>query len=335
MMARWKRPLYGVGAVPPSEAQRRCVFFVCANRDGVLTPVGTCFLVSLPIEGGVARYFVTAGHIVRGEAPRWIRFRRADGGTHDELAEEWVTLPPGSDGVPEVDIAATPCEFDPGDEYIMFWQEEEYFSDKWPPGVTVDLGARAYFMGLLADVPHMADRAIPMMRAAAVGALNTEDVPVRDRYGDGTEYTRREPCAHLIDTYSRSGFSGAPVYVEHQLVVLANPAAGQLFVEQSGFTALFGVLVGHFGSPGDNAGVAVVVPIEAVRQLLNQPKLVEWREGKAVEMKENQEERLDESAAQLDSLPESESEFERFERLTGKLVRVPKKELDEKRREDG
>src|SRR5437588_1732092 len=114
-------------------------FFVCANRDGVLTPVGTTFLVGLLGEHGAwFTYFVTANHVVRDGTPRWIRMRRRDGGIDDvDVLEDWVPHP-------TADIAAIPCGLD-FNTYVANWQSEEHFCDKWPPGAPMNLGAPAYF----------------------------------------------------------------------------------------------------------------------------------------------------------------------------------------------
>jgi hypothetical protein len=145
----------------------------------------------------------------------------------------------------------------------------------FPPGAVINLGKRAYFMGLLSQIETLADRVVPMMRAAVVGATNVENVPVRRRYG-GIEYDAAEPRAHLIDTYPRSGFSGSPVYIEHPYVNM-QPASADgepaLAVQLTSLSAMFGVLVRHFGSQRDNAGVAIVIPLDALRKLLDDPRL--------------------------------------------------------------
>jgi hypothetical protein len=262
--------------MPPSENQQRCVMFVCAERNGKPTPVGTAFLVGIPGgPGGWFKYFVTAGHVVRDRSPRWIRFRRRDGALPvDRLVGGWVLHP-------AADIAAAPCEFDTT-EYIANFQEETFFSDKYPADPTINLGERAYFIGLLSDVNTMAERAIPMVRAAAVGAMNVENVPKR-YFMQGVEYYEIEPKAHLIDTYSRSGFSGSPVYVDHPIVnvwpVTAEGGQPGMASEVTSFSALLGVLVAHFGSERDNAGVAIVVPIDVLRDLLDDPDLADSRNG--------------------------------------------------------
>ena len=238
--------------------------FVCAERDGVKTPVGTAFIVGVPgTNGAVMKYFVTANHVVQDGTERWIRFRRHDGGPpEDEAVGGWVPHP-------RADVAMAPCNI-ATEHYIANWQEEEYFCDKFPPGAVINLGERAYFIGLLAEVESMAERAVPMMRAAIIGAMYAENVPMRFRLPGGGDHTHIEPRVHLVDTYSRSGFSGSPVYVDHPYVNM-QPAGGVAVAVQLTelFLALFGVLVGHFGTKGDNAGVGIVVPVDAIRDLLD------------------------------------------------------------------
>jgi hypothetical protein len=248
--------------------------FVCAERDRKPAPVGTAFLVGIP--GGPEiwfKYFVTAGHVVRDGSPRWIRFRRPNGAPPvDVPVSGWILHP-------TADIAAAPCDFDTTG-YIANVQEEQYFSDKHPADPTINLGERAYFIGLLSDVDTMAERAIPMVRAAAVGAMNVENVPKRYLM-QGMRYDEIEPKAHLIDTYSRSGFSGSPVYVDHPYVnvwpVIGEGGQPGIASQVSSYSALLGVLVAHFGSERDNAGVAIVVPVDILRELLDDPDLADAR----------------------------------------------------------
>jgi hypothetical protein len=178
------------GPMPPSENQQRCVMFVCAKRSGdddEPSPVGTAFLVGVPDgQAGWHKYFVTAAHVVRGDSPRWIRLRRWDGGTPENVdVGEWVFHP-------TADLAATPCDFDT-DEYIANYQEEEFFCDRFPPGAIVNMGERAYFMGLLSEIETLADSAVPMMRAAVVGAMNVENNATRLEAGHRMA-TRSDRC---------------------------------------------------------------------------------------------------------------------------------------------
>jgi len=289
-MPRWRRQIFGVGAVPPSEPQQQCVVFVCGkNPDGQIVPVGTAFLIGVPDGlGAWDTFFVTAAHVVRGGDPRWIRVRRRDGGEpEDKQTDEWFLHP-------ESDVALTPCGFETSG-YIANFQEEAFFADKHPPGVTVQVGAPVYFMGLLSNVEDLSKRAIPMMRPGNVGALDVENIQVLDKRQGFSTYVHAEPMSHLIDCNARRGFSGAPVYVEYPVVNVslqtAQPAP-TLRLESSiqSITALLGVLVGHLNDDGDNAGVAIVVPIKALRDLLEDPRVEDWRQNKMAARARNKDE---------------------------------------------
>jgi len=147
MMRVWRRPLYGVGAVPPTESQRNCVAFVCAERNGSRTPVGTAFLISVGEGPRLFRYFVTARHVVEDGNPKWIRFRGANGAPPvDKSVDRWVSHSTS-------DIAIAPCDLDLGAEkLIAFWQEDKFFCDVFPPGRQIEPGADAYFIGLLSEI---------------------------------------------------------------------------------------------------------------------------------------------------------------------------------------
>lgn len=294
-MARWLPPLRGT--VPPSEQQQRCVIFICAEIEGAVQPIGTGFLVSVPtVVNGVATYFVTAKHVVDHGQPTYVRLRRWDGGKpeHKKLGD-WVMHP-------TADVAMVPCDF-VRDEYIANHQEEAFWADKHPPGLVPSLGQAAHFVGLLGDVPTLAERAVPMLRAASIGALYVDDVPVRYRAAldDAKTITSYEPQAHLIDTYSRSGFSGSPVYVDYPYVMV-QPVPDGMATQMTSFTALLGVLIGHFGRGDQNTGVAIVVPINALRELLADERLIEWRDRETTRMQQRREDELRANAAELDSL---------------------------------
>jgi hypothetical protein len=296
-MTRWRKPLYGTGAVPPPESQQRCVAFVCAEFGGERKPIGTAFVVGVPGEhpGEWVRYFVTAAHVVRDGKPKWIRLRRWDGAPADDVPMgEWVRHPTS-------DIAATLCEV-PGNEYILNYQEEKYFADVHPPDRRPQAGDAAYFMGLLGHIEALGTRGVPMLRAACIGALYVDDVPITDG-PEGYTYTRKEPVAHLIDCYSRAGFSGGPVYVDYrtsQVIITEQGSVVRAGVES--YSALLGVMIGHFGGGENNAGVAIVVPIDALRELLEHDRLVEWRKAEAARFKQRREAVEAENAAVLDSV---------------------------------
>lgn len=291
------------------------VMFVCKEDiDGQREPCGTAFLVSVPGQDvGVWRYFVTAGHVIAGEAPTWVRLRRRDGGPPVDLpVPEWTQHS-------TADVAVASCDIDLR-EVVAEHLREELFVDKW--AYQLARGDGAEFVGLLSAVETMRKRAIPMIRSGRIGALYQQDVPMWTG-----QYTRTEKCAHLLDCHSVGGFSGSPCFVEKPMIDSQTLGAPVI----SSWVALLGLVIGHFA--GDNAGIAVIVPVEAVRELLDLEVFVEDRKRKEVLARDRRERVRSRDAAVLDSA-DDRLEFDRFHELTRKLVNVPKKELDEKRREE-
>lgn len=315
MRGVWRGPLRAVGDyVALTDFHTDAVMFVCKEDiDGHREAGGTAFLVSVPGEDvGVWRYFVTAGHNVEDKKPTWVRLRQRDGGPPVDLpVPKWKLHP-------TADVAVAPCDSDLRD-FIAEHIREELFVDKW--AYQLSRGDEAVFAGLLAAVETMRKRAIPMVRNGRIGALYQQDVPMWTG-----QYTRTEKCAHLLDCYSVGGFSGSPCFAEKPMI--RQTPEGPVI---SSWIALLGLVIGHFA--GDNAGIAVVVPVEAVRELLDMKVFVEDRKQKEVLAKERRELEQSKDAAVLGSA-DHDSELERFEDLTRKLVNVPKKELDEKRKDE-
>jgi hypothetical protein len=257
--------------------------------------------------------------VVMDGKPTWARIpsRHPDEPPRDEqVKEEWLPHPTS-------DVALVPFDSLTSD-LLAHAAWESLLIDKRRAEIEPKRGDIIYFIGLLTDAPHMAERCIPMVRSGRIGALYQEHVPMV--YGPSWNLTQRiEPVAHLIDTFSRAGFSGSPCFVE-QLIVIPDERTG-------GYTtgsklALLGVVVGHFGSPGNNEGVAIVVPAEAVRELLDDEGMVRMRSEKDDAAKARREAKVWENAAHGDSA-EAESEYERFQDLTRKLVNTPKPKDDE------
>lgn len=321
--------------MPLGDVYPDSVVFICEDRRGSQTPIGTGFIVSVPYGELNFRYIVTARHVVEHERPTTARLRRRDDAAPDEVAiPEWFEHR-------TADVALAPFDIDTSSHRVEFIGSHA-FADKWSErsNVLVQPGDPVFLIGLLSDLRSMAARAIPMVRSGRVGALYQSDIPVHQG-----KMRRREPSAHLIDAHSRAGFSGAPCVVEHLSISVPDATVFPYLI-------LLGVVVGHFDSyvdvlpkqedegdhetdfrVRDNQGVAIVVPIEAVRDVLALEVLVEDRKHKQARVKAGLEKEDAESAATLDSVA-GVSEFDRFENLTRKLVNVSKKELDEKRKDE-
>jgi len=78
-----------------------------------------------------------------------------------------------------------------------------------------------------------------------------------------------------------------------------------------------------------NVGMAGVIPAWKITELLHDPRVVPERDAAEAELA-----KAGDAGADLDTLADTTpEEFDRFEALTDRLLRVPKKELDEKLRE--
>jgi hypothetical protein len=150
----------------------------------------------------------------------------------------------------------------------------------------------------------------------------------------------------LIECRSVSGYSGSPIFVYR---VQTTVAAGLVAIgsERGGKAALprlLGLDWGNLDRVGHNdyaidwaesdadasfprrSGMMVAVPAWRLAGLLDSKDVQDVKRKEEVEAKEATE------GVNLDFEP---SEFDQFESLARKLVTVPKKELDEKRKDEG
>jgi len=227
----------------------------------------------------------------------------------------------------------------PAPDAIATYAEWKYFSDSWTRihDSEIVVGDQIYFIGLLTNVPSMLDQSIPMVRSGRIGALYQDDIPMRDGL-----VVKDEPIAHLIDTYSRAGFSGAPCFVE-QAMIIQNPGEGPRI---GSWVGLLGVVVGHFNGKApvwhtadpdidtgflaaSNEGVAVVVPVEILRQVLMHDDFVGERRVESQAIVAAKEAEIHSAAAVMDAVPIEGSSIERTADLAADLFKVPKDEADE------
>lgn len=130
----------------------------------------------------------------------------------------------------------------------------------------------------------MGEQNIPMVRTGSVGALYQDNIPMRL-----PDETLLKVHGHLIDCQSFGGFSGSPCFVRY---LSGSEEYGEMkFVVPVESTLLLGMVGGHFdlqasvGLPEGTgnlkvpvaAGVAVVYPAEAIREVLDVEELAKER----------------------------------------------------------
>lgn len=231
---------------------------------------GTGFLATIPsVDAHLGfTYIVTAAHVVRPLSSTFIKLLRRDGTVADLPVPRWV-------------FHATE------DIAIGAFQKDDLDYDHYYVAVKDFVGADAgkgepspgddvFFAGLLAQVPSMGAKNIPMVRKGSIGALDQDGIPMRM---PGDTFIRTH--GHLIDCQSFGGFSGSPCFVRYVSGIEKTPNMGLTTEIRS--TLLLGMVGGHFDQRFSVAlpdqegkvdipiasGVAVVYPAEAIRETLD------------------------------------------------------------------
>jgi hypothetical protein len=245
----------------------KTVAFVCIKCvDGTMVPKGTAFFVGERKSFKFCMYVVTAKHILDE-----IRLKTA-------LDEVYVTYN-GPSGKEETKISLSQWVFHPGHslekvdvavarfkskapftnpEHVLCWMMENLITISAVKRIGIGVGYEVGLAGLF--VHHQGlNRNIPIVRSGNIAAMPEE--PVSTRIGPIT--------ALLVEIRSVGGLSGSPVFTE--------TAEG---------VWLIGLVHGHFGQRASdldisvedsnpsfqeesiNAGIAIVVPADRIRETL-------------------------------------------------------------------
>lgn len=246
--------------MPLSEDFVRIAVFLLDRERG--EPTGTGFLIVMTDDEIIHTYLVTAKHVVDSYPHTFMRFRTVHGDIHDVPLKQWAFHA-------TEDVAAQEVFFDelePEPLYNAYPLDDAI--DKSPmPVADRLLGERVFFVGLLERVrAAMGISMIPMVRAGTVGALWQERIPLTGG---------RTVTAHLIDGRSLGGFSGAPCFVQAVGLTADEENIGSLKPIEA--TRLLGMVIAHYDDwekeSGKatlqlNTGIAIVLPIERLRELI-------------------------------------------------------------------
>lgn len=290
-----------------SEGIRKCVSFLLLERVGKdnitrRTPVGTAFFVVYGItDTSWARYVVTAGHVVQAAhnsgGKLYLRLNRRDGGTYDlplPDAEDWTFNLRSDVAVWHPNVATPECDITqigPG-----LWGTPEWVAEN-----RISEGDETFFCGLFVAHPG-GERNLPVVRFGNIALMPHEKVSV-----EVERKTYRDIDAYLIEARSWGGSSGSPAFVHLSPMrypgTILMPDLGDI----TGMTSaeiderhqelkpvrLLGLVQGHMrvderADSGEetfdtarvraNAGIAVVVPMQAIIETLEDEKLMDERE---------------------------------------------------------
>jgi hypothetical protein len=264
-----------------AERFRQAVALLCvdvpdANGHRRRTPAGTVFFVGVPVtEHECQVYMVTARHVVVAAqhfGNLWLRVN---------LKPEAVA--PGEAGFGDIDItsfpwnehsetdvaAATIGTVPPEVEWAFLFHHDIARID-YLTRHDIGVGDEVFFPGLFSPLPGRG-RFQPIVRFGRIAMMPDEKVVVR--------ISPREPVevdAYLIEAHAWGGHSGSPVFVHGRG---GEPGNGRERGEPT--PALIGLVSGHVPvrtrplrdsldstAESDNAGIAVVIPGQAILDLL-------------------------------------------------------------------
>jgi len=338
---------------------RKCVAYLTVDvvdEDTgltVRTPAGTAFLVSVPVEDiAFVVYAVTARHVIDASRPYgqlFMRLNMPSAGFMDAEAppqDEWTMHP--STAVAAVPVAVPGLQaFD-----VKVLPVDMLVTDESVTKQNIGEGDEVSFIGLFTAHPG-ASRSEPVVRFGHIACMPYEPVPIKM---DPAPNAARVPVrAYLDEVAAWGGQSGSPalLYFAPDRV----PGTITLGGLTGGGFGLLGLVHGHYfhrqtlsirsgetigeGDLDFNLGISVVIPAQDILSVLNSEEFMEQRRKAAEEFRKSAGGEPSPSSDPPPNAPSADSplggtsEFQRFEDLTSKLVRVPKKELDEKRKDEG
>jgi len=324
----------------------KCVCYVEVREGSEWRLNGTAFLVGLPLTGvsravegePMAVYAVTAKHVLHHggqtldeDDPWWyddarlVLNSRSGGVEYLPVRPElWAPHPASDTAVVRIDI---PPAID-----FMLWPAESYVNTEFFAKHELTPGEEVIVTGLLWAHPGE-PQITPIVRVGHVASFPIDRVNL-DTGPEG---------AVLIEVLSFGGLSGSPAFLHLGDFRRENHGRGDLLTLDgptgpTGGNWLLGIVQGGFEehptnpeSARRNVGITSVIPAARIDELLHSEQLAEERQ----EIVDRKNESAPKTRRASVSVGKDEpTEFGRFEDLTGDLLKVPKKELDDKLRED-
>ena len=256
---------------------RKCVVFVGEElKQGGHRLCGTAFFVAVDIEGTdlVASYCVTAKHTLKGIEENsgykvLLSLNLAEGGRAWVATKisDWLFHPDDE----LVDVAV--CPFNLGgqfDHLVLPWSMA--LDDKRIREDSIGIGDELFLVGLFNQHSGSA-RNIPILRVGNIAAMPEEPI-ISGRW---------VMDAYLVEARSIGGLSGSPVFVN---LGTSRVVKGQIKTAPTPVFYLLGLMHGHWDKPDYdlygisedsstkrervNMGIAIVVPVQKILEVLNQ-----------------------------------------------------------------
>lgn len=278
----------------PQEVQQAVGFLFMHKRHPI--PMGTAFFISCRYEDDtpIAHYIVTAKHVIDkikaacDDGKVHLRLNHKNGGTRfvDSPVARWRSHPTN----PLIDIAVIAWDPPLGEFDIKVIPETmlgrcEPLVEQYEFGT----GDEVFITGLFSVDEHVElGRNVPIVRIGNIAAMPNEPIQIQIGCQKGLVPT------YLIEARSTGGLSGSPVFfnfgsirIVKGNVMYAHDDAGNAVPAKF---SLIGLVHGHYDEvlPRQksskltdkiiNMGIAKVVPVDQLIEVLNQPALVNERQ---------------------------------------------------------
>lgn len=276
----------------------KAVAFILEERDinGARrkVPVGTAFFVEVPESSDLSWYYLaTARHIIEDTESETLYVRankKEDAGGNNE----WSTRTTDWFIDNDADVAIILCDLGKAEGLdVIAWPLDQFVGADYryhaqpfdqQGGLPVSVGHEIFITSLF--IQHAGkERNLPIARFGHVARMPSR-VKIK-RWKDSTDV---EVVAYLAECHSWGGHSGAPVIWLHPVswragngVVLGHVRAVLGMVSAHWDIAVKGKTTGDILGKIEtdvNAGIAIVTPAEAIRQLLMSEGVMEQRKKK-------------------------------------------------------
>jgi len=271
------------------ELIRKCVAFVAFNCAEGPRLAGTAFFVGIDIPNTRVHktYAITARHVIEAIRQRsvdqkiFFRTNLRKGSTDYFFSKisDWRFHPTND----IIDVAALPMKMPEEIDHLAYPMSQSV-SPEIIEVEQIGAGTEVFLVGLFSR--HFGlKRNIPIIRVGNIAAMPEE--PIEFQESKSVE-------AYLIETRSLGGLSGSPVFA-HLGNVRIRDGKPQ-FAIGGAVLYLLGLVRGHWEKPifdevltekfkvmeeRVNMGIAVVVPVKQIQEVLNQPEFL--RERKQIE----------------------------------------------------
>jgi hypothetical protein len=277
---------------------RKSVVFLCAkvptNQGNEIVQAGTGFVLGVPLPDTDRHfvYFVTAKHVIDDikkygiDGKVYLRVNLIAGGaTNIETPLDLWKFHPTDKSVDVAVLNIVPPQdiFD----YLVI-PETIYITTSHPNYHRIGCGDEVFISGLF--VNHSGKhRNIPIIRTGNIAMMPEEPVSL-DSFGDAEVY--------LIESRSIGGLSGSPVFVHKSMDDMGKLVVGGQRIY------LIGLVHGHWDikpqlsalhQQSINMGIAIVVTMDKIMEVINQPEFENNRKKIIEAIKNN-------SAPKTDSL---------------------------------